>query len=131
MPTTARLRVNGAITRRLGSGIGPSLYGSKSLVGVLIFAVPVSGGKLARRIGLATLIDMCTATARGKTARDQDFASEQGEDDLLPSGMTQHGYSHDRRPDGLIYRSPLIPARHARPCAGHPRLGFRRSKTWM
>ena len=36
MPATARLRVNGAITARFGSVIGPSLYGSKSLDGVLI-----------------------------------------------------------------------------------------------
>jgi hypothetical protein len=60
------------------------LYGSKSLVGVLIFAVPVSGGKLAGKlvspIELASDTEMCTATARSKAARDQDFASEWGED---------------------------------------------------
>ena len=32
----ARLRVSGAITKRLGSVIGPSLKGSKSLVGWLM-----------------------------------------------------------------------------------------------
>jgi hypothetical protein len=49
------------------------LYGSKSLVGVLIFAVPVNGGKLATK--LLGAFHMCTATARGKAAGDQDFAS--------------------------------------------------------
>jgi len=51
---------------------------------VLIFAVPVSGGKLAGKlvspIELASDTEMCTATARSKAARDQDFASEWGED---------------------------------------------------
>src|SRR6266481_7939006 len=37
---TARLRVRGAITRRLGSVIGPSLKGSKSLVGELMLFFP-------------------------------------------------------------------------------------------
>src|ERR1700738_5230222 len=36
MPATARLRVRGAMTSRLGSVIGPSLKGSKSLDDVLI-----------------------------------------------------------------------------------------------
>src|SRR5665213_994871 len=37
MPATARLRVNGAITRRFGSVTGPNLKGSNSFVGVFIF----------------------------------------------------------------------------------------------
>src|SRR6476661_8551990 len=36
MPATARLRVNGAITSRLGRVIGPSLKGARSLVGGFI-----------------------------------------------------------------------------------------------
>src|SRR2546423_8409086 len=75
---TARLRVSGAIAKRLGSVIGPSLNGSNSLEGVLISGLSQLDDAGELGITAAGASREAIPPAQASCARSPPFGRHQG-----------------------------------------------------